>query len=231
MDSSAPEKPESNLRDRFAKIFSKSPRWGLLVSGALVVLGIVLALGSITNRIYLQNPNLPKEKLQPVVTGQILPKSAPVRLRIPAIKVDASFVELGLDANNEIEIPKSYTEVGWYVHGPTPGELGPAIVLGHVDSRLLGPAVFFYLGQLKPGDTIEVEREDGTTAIFRVDKLERYSQSDFPTELVYGNIDHAGLRLITCTGTYDRQAKRYDRNLVVYASLVDSRPAPSEGGK
>lgn len=211
------------MKDRFASIFSKSPQRGLLASGALVVLGVILVLNGALIRDYLQNQKISREKLQPTVTGKILSESAPVRLRIPAIKVDASFVELGLDAKNEIEIPKSYTEVGWYVHGPTPGELGPAIVLGHVDSRLIGAAVFFYLGQLEPGDTIEIERKDGTTAIFRVDKLERYSQSDFPTELVYGNIDHAGLRLITCTGTYDRQVKRYDRNLVVYASLVDSR--------
>jgi sortase (surface protein transpeptidase) len=174
-------------------------------------------------RNYLQNPDLPKEKLTPVTTGKILSESAPVRLRIPAIKVDASFVELGLNANKEIEVPKSFTEVGWYIHGPTPGELGPAIVLGHVDSRVLGAAVFYYLGQLKPGDTIEIDRKDGSTAIFRVDELERYSQSDFPTKLVYGNIDHAGLRLITCTGTYDHSVKRYDHNLVVYASLIDSR--------
>lgn len=223
MDSSAPEKPGSSLRGRFARIISKSPRWGLLVFGALIILGIILALNSAFIGDYLRNQKIANEKLQPAITGQILSKSVPTRLRIPAIKVDASFVELGLAADKTIEVPKSFTEVGWYIHGPTPGELGPAIVLGHVDSRVLGAAVFFYLGQLKPGDTIEIDRKDGSTAVFRVDELDRYSQDDFPTDLVYGNINHAGLRLITCTGAYDRQAKKYDRNLVVYASLIDSR--------
>ena len=222
MESFVPEKPESNLKDRFTKILSKSPRWGLLAFGALIVLGGFLVLNSAFMRNYLQNQKTSEEKLQPA-TGRILSESAPTRLRIPTIKIDASFVELGLAADNTIQVPKSFTEVGWYTHGPTPGELGPAIVLGHVDSRLLGPAVFFYLGQLKPGDMVEIDREDGSTAVFRVDKLEKYSQDDFPAELVYGNIDHAGLRLITCSGTYDRAEKRYDQNLVVYASLVDNQ--------
>lgn len=222
MESLVPGKFKSKLTNRPEKAGSKSPRWGLLASGALVVLGVALVLGSFAIRAHLQKPVFSEEVLPPAVTGKILPESEPVRLSIPAIGVNASFVELGLAPNNEIEIPKGYKEVGWYIHGPTPGELGPAIVLGHVDSRL-GPAVFFSLGQLEPGDTIDIERQDGSTAIFRVDKLERYPQSSFPTDLVYGDINHAGLRLITCSGSYDRESKRYDSNLVVYASLVDDR--------
>lgn len=170
---------------------------------------------------YFDRTAVPWTPLEPAVTGPVLSESAPTRLRIPAIHVDASFVELGLDANKEIEVPKSYEEVGWYTHGPTPGELGPAIVLGHVDSYQ-GPAVFFALGQLKPGDTAEITRADGTIATFRVDKLEKYEQANFPTDLVYGNIPYAGLRLITCTGSYDKGTQRYDYNLVVYASLVNA---------
>ncbi len=191
-----------------------------IASFVLIVVGVALIIDHIAVRRSFQNPALPTGSLQPVTTGPVLSRSNPVRLKIPAIKVDASFVELGLDANNQIEVPKSYTEVGWYIHGPTPGELGPAVVLGHVDSYR-GPAVFFSLGHLEPGNMVEIERADGTTATFRVDKLERYSQNDFPTSLVYGDINYAGLRLITCTGTYSRKDQRYNENLIVYASLVD----------
>jgi len=150
----------------------------------------------------------------------ILSESLPIKLRIPTLEIEASFEEpLGLLSNGEIEVPKSYTEVGWYKFGPTPGALGPAVILGHVDSYT-GPAVFFYLGQLKPGDFIYVDREDGTTAQFEVTELERPRQSAFPTARVYGDIDHAGLRLITCSGTYVRGNQRYTHNLIVYAKLV-----------
>jgi sortase (surface protein transpeptidase) len=146
-------------------------------------------------------------------------RSAPVNLRIPKIGLDAEFVPpLGLNDDQTVSVPDSYEKVGWYKHGATPGEIGPAVILGHVDSYE-GPAVFFSLGQLKSGDEIEVDREDGTTAIFVVDEIRRYDQQDFPTELVYGQIKHAGLRLVTCTGTFNRGIQRYSHNLVVYASL------------
>jgi sortase (surface protein transpeptidase) len=154
------------------------------------------------------------------VQGEVMGKSAPVRLIIPSINVDTDFEEpLGLKANSEIEVPESYTDVAYYKNGPTPGELGPSVILGHVDS-IDGPAVFFSLGQLKEGDEIKVEREDGSTAVFAVTKLERHSQDGFPTKEVYGDIDHAGLRLITCTGLYEKNALRYTHNLIVFAKLV-----------
>lgn len=193
----------------------------LIGSIALIVIGGVIAFGGAQDKQSVTDPVLPEGSLAPITTGLLLPESNPTRLRIPKIGVDASFVDLGLADNNEIEVPQSFEKVGWYIHGPTPGELGPAVILGHVDSYK-GPAVLFYLGQLEPGDTIEIDREDGSTATFRVDKLERYPQSSFPTSLVYGDIDHAGLRLITCSGSYDRELQRYDSNLIVYASLVDT---------
>ncbi len=154
------------------------------------------------------------------VQGLILTSSLPTRLRIPKINIDTTFVTpLGLEASGEVAVPDSDTEVGWYKNSPTPGELGPAVILGHVDSYT-GPAVFFYLGQLKEGDDIFIDREDGSTAHFQVVSLERPKQSEFPTERVYGNIDHAGLRLITCTGIYVKGKQRYTNNLIVYARLV-----------
>lgn len=147
----------------------------------------------------------------------------PEHMRIPSIGVDAPFaVPLGVDSNKEIEVPEGYEEVAYYKHGPTPGQLGPAVVLGHVDS-VAGPAVFYSLGQLEEGDLIEIDREDGVTAIFEVERLERHEQRGFPTRKVYGDLAYAGLRLITCSGSYDREIQRYSHNLIVFARLVDSR--------
>jgi hypothetical protein len=189
-----------------------------------VVVGLALFSGSIGTYVVNQpdeNPVIPKNTIDPVNVGYTLGESAPVRLRIPKMQVDVPFVPLGLASNNEIEVPKGSDEAGWYVYGPTPGELGPAVVLGHVGAIGGGMGVFYYLGQLEPGDKIEIDREDGTTATFQVDKLERYLQSSFPTSLVYGNINYAGLRLITCSGSYDREQKRFDSNLIVFASLIE----------
>lgn len=150
----------------------------------------------------------------------VLPEANPLRLRIPDIDVDAAFeAPLGLQQNGEIGIPEGYETVGYYQYGPTPGELGPAVVLGHVDSYE-GPAVLFRLGQLEVGDEIMIDREDGTTATFAVTALERHEQSGFPTAKVYSDLDHAGLRLITCTGVYDHGSLRYSHNLIVFAELV-----------
>jgi sortase (surface protein transpeptidase) len=156
-----------------------------------------------------------------------LAPAEPTHLRIPAIGVDADFeAPLGVQENGEIEVPKGFTTVGWYKYGPTPGELGPAVVLGHVDSYQ-GPQVFYRLRDLQPGDTVEIDRSDGTAAVFQVERLLTVSQDAFPTQEVYGNIDYAGLRLITCTGVYDHGTRRYDRNLVVFAKLISEHPSDS----
>ena len=153
--------------------------------------------------------------------GPAMTESAPTKLSIPKLEIETIFQEpLGLAADGAIEVPKSYTQVGWYQHGPTPGEYGPSVILGHVDS-VSGPGVFFSLGQLEAGDDVFVDRADGSTAHFKVEKLERYEQIAFPTAKVYGNIDHAGLRLITCSGIFKKGEQRYTHNLVVYAKLVE----------
>lgn len=150
-----------------------------------------------------------------------LARSEPVLLSIPTIGVTASFTApLGLTTTQEIEVPKTFDEVGWYKNGATPGEVGPAVVLGHVDSYK-GPAVLYRLGELVVGDEILITRADGSIALFVVTNMERFSQSAFPTELVYGDIDYPGLRLITCSGTYDRGIQRYSHNLVVFARLKE----------
>lgn len=157
------------------------------------------------------------------VQGPVLARSAPTSIDIPAIGVHSDLLTLGLNADHSVTVPPlnaKDSQAGWYRYSPTPGELGPAIILGHVDSAEFGPAVFFRLGDLVKGDAIRVARTDGSVATFVVDRNVRYPKSSFPTDEVYGNIDHAGLRLITCGGHFDVDAGSYQDNDVVYASLA-----------
>jgi sortase (surface protein transpeptidase) len=146
-------------------------------------------------------------------------ESSPVRLRIPAIGVDSELMTLGLQADGSLEVPPEGFPAGWYTGGPTPGELGPAIIAGHVDWAG-SPGVFFSLREMAPGDEIRVERADGSTALFRVRSIQQFPKDAFPTEAVYIDMDHAGLRLITCGGSFDRQARSYTDNIVVFADLA-----------
>jgi sortase (surface protein transpeptidase) len=151
-------------------------------------------------------------------------RSTPVRLRIPAIAVDAVLMDLGLHGDGTMEVPPDGIRAGWYTGAPTPGERGPAVIAGHVDWGG-HPAVFNRLHTLGPDDQIIVTREDGTAATFRVTRLEQFPKNAFASEKVYGNIDHAGLRLITCGGSFDPQLHSYEDNVVVFAELVDGQPS------
>jgi sortase (surface protein transpeptidase) len=145
-----------------------------------------------------------------------LPRSVPVRLRIPAIGVDSTLMDLGLKPDGTLETPPGAFPAGWFTGAPTPGELGPAIIVGHV--RYVTPGVFARLTELEADDEILVRRKDGTTARFRVTRLAHFAKAAFPTKKVYGNIDHAGLRLITCGGL-DATTNKFDENVVVFADL------------
>lgn len=151
-------------------------------------------------------------------------KSAPVRVQIPAIGVDSTVMELGLRADGTMQVPPAGFPAGWYSGAPTPGELGPAIIAGHVDWQGQ-PGVFYRLHDLKSGDEITVVRQDGRAAVFRVNRVEQFPKNKFPTDLVYGNIDHPGLRLITCGGSFNRQAHSYDDNIIAFADLDSSHTA------
>lgn len=148
-----------------------------------------------------------------------MPASKPVRLRIPAVGIDANIIELVQAADGTLETPNGPSETGWYKGSPTPGEIGPSIIVGHVD-WINNVAVFWRLRELKQDDAIEVTRADGTIAAFKVASLKEFRQDSFPSEEVYGNIDHPGLRLITCSGNFNRQTYQYDQNTVVFASFV-----------
>ncbi len=148
----------------------------------------------------------------------------PARLRIPRIAVDTPVIGLGLRPDGTLEVPADGTVAGWFTGSPAPGGLGPAVVAAHVDWDRR-PGVFVDLDDLRPGDEVEVDGQDGTTARFVVLAVEQYAKSRFPADRVYGDIDHAGLRLITCGGEFDRSARSYRDNVVVYAGLVGDAPA------
>jgi sortase (surface protein transpeptidase) len=158
----------------------------------------------------------------PVAGGpQPLPTAAdvrPVRLRIPAIGVDApALVPLGLGTDHQLEAPERFEDVGWYAAGPVPGDPGPAVIAAHVDSRS-GPAPFFRLRDLRDGDPVFVARSDGQETRFVVDTVQRYPKNAFPTDAVYGPAPGSALRLITCGGSFDAAKRSYRDNIVVYAS-------------
>lgn len=150
-----------------------------------------------------------------------LPASAPTRVRIPSIRVDAPLADLDLDAEGRLASPpaKDPNLAGWYEKGATPGEWGTALIAGHVDAPS-GRAVFYDLGALRKDMRIEVDRADGSTAHFAVDAVEAHDADDFPDERVYGDRDRPELRLITCGGGFDEVAGRYRGNVVVYAHLT-----------
>lgn len=161
------------------------------------------------------------------VVGPILGRSVPVALDVPSIGIEhAPLTRYGLDKSGAVAIPPSRkgTPAGWFTGSPTPGQLGPSVIVGHVDSDS-GPSIFFRLGQLRAGDRASVTLANGKVAVFEVDSVERFAKSNFPTLRVYGNLDHAGLRLITCGGAYDTSIHHYVDTIVVYAHLVTSHPA------
>ncbi|KJY45599.1 MULTISPECIES: class F sortase [unclassified Streptomyces] len=149
-----------------------------------------------------------------------LPASQPVRVRIPAAGVDAGpLLELGLAADGTVEVPSvaDGDRIGWYTKAVTPGETGPAVLIGHFDTAR-GPAVLRNVSKIRTGDEITVSRADGTTAVFRVRELEQVDKKSFPTAKVYGNTARPELRLITCGGEIT-DGHRPD-NIIVYADLV-----------
>ncbi|MFJ6831681.1 class F sortase [Streptomyces sp. NPDC091209] len=152
-----------------------------------------------------------------------MPHSPPDRIRIPAIGVNAPLMGLGLTPQGSLNVPPAEKKnlAGWYEAGTSPGERGTAIVAGHVDNAE-GPAVFYDLGSLRKGSTVEVDRLDGRTAVFTVDAVEVYDSRAFPDAKVYGAAHRPELRVITCGGGYS-QTTGYQGNVVVFAHLTGSR--------
>jgi hypothetical protein len=165
-------------------------------------------------------PAEPGRPLTPQIRRARVPRRAPrpVRVRIPAIGVNAPLVVLGLDtATGALRPPAGFAEAGWWGGGARPGERGPAVLAGHVDNRT-GPAVFFKLPRLEPGDAVFVARRDGSQVRFMVRRVVHYPKARFPSAAVYGPTRRPELRLITCSGAFDRATGHYLDNTVVYAS-------------
>jgi len=207
----------------------------MVLTGVLAVSGLIVLAVAVTRGEQVDQATPPSvhasaapldesETPAPSEAPLALPASKPVSISIPAIGVESALLRLGQTADGTLEVPapgRNYDKAGWYRYSPAPGVLGPSVIVGHVDSAKTGPSVFFRLGSLRPRDRVRVTRTDGSVAIFEVDDVRRFRKARFPTKLVYGNTDHAALRLITCGGPFD-SAGHYRDNVVVLASLVGS---------
>lgn len=197
----------------------------LALSGATAIVISVLSQRdppqpqlSASNSVSRSDPAVPRSPR----LKKTLARSTPVAVDIPAIGVQSTVQQLGLNEDGTLAVPRAprYDEPAWYEGSPTPGSLGPSIISGHVDSAEDGPSVFYKLGDLEPGDEVAVTRADGRVALFVVEEVRRYPKDEFPTSLVYGDLDYAGLRLITCGGAFDRTSREYLDNVVAFASLA-----------
>jgi len=150
-------------------------------------------------------------------------RSAPVRLRIPTLGMSIPVGTLGLNPDGTVQVPSGTTQPGWFDGGPTPGQMGSAVLLGHVDSYR-GPGVFFQLRTLAVGDQVDVDLADGDTAQFTVDSVEQFSKQAFPDQRVYGSHGSSALQLVTCGGVFDHQTGSYLSNVVVFTSLSAVTP-------
>jgi sortase (surface protein transpeptidase) len=147
------------------------------------------------------------------------PVAVPVRLRIPALRVDSRVERLGQQTDGTIAVPGRTDVAGWYEYGPRPGQPGPAVILGHVDSRE-GPGIFIGLSRVKAGTTVRIDRADGSSVTFRITSVSRVPKVQFPTDLVYAPTLDATLRLVTCGGSFDRSRGSYRDNVIAYAQRV-----------
>jgi sortase (surface protein transpeptidase) len=152
-----------------------------------------------------------------------VPRSVPVELRVPAIGLAVPLSGLGLNPDRTVEVPTDFQRAGWFELGPSPGQRGSAVILGHVDSYL-GPAVFFRLRALRKGDEVSVSLADGAVTHFVVTQVVTYLKEAFPAELVYGSHGSSALQLVTCGGEFDPVARSYRSNVVAFTSLVSTTP-------
>jgi sortase (surface protein transpeptidase) len=171
-------------------------------------------------------PDVTAAVAAPAESGSRSPAARPTRLRIPEIGVDTQLMELGLTRTRELEVPPLSRAgiAGWYRLSPDPGDVGPAVIAGHVDSKS-APAVFYRLHELVAGDLVHVTRSDRREAVFAVDRVERVAKARFPTQRVYGATQGPELRLITCGGAFNFSTGHYVDNVVVFAHIVKLTPS------
>jgi len=165
----------------------------------------------------------PAKPAEPAVEGPILPASIPVRLQVPDIGINTVLVPLGQAPDGTMDVPGGQPgdPGGWYKYSPTPGQLGPAVILGHVNNLASPEGLFYRLHEMKQGQRFSVTRADHSVAVFEVDKLAEVKKATFPTLAVYGNTNRAEIRLITCGG-FDQATGEWTENTIVYGHLVSS---------
>jgi len=156
----------------------------------------------------------PPSRPEPVVDPNVVPLS----VRIPSVGITSPLVRLGLNPDHTLQVPDDFAVAGWYIYRPVPGNPGPAVLAGHVDSKR-GPAVFYRLRDVPIGSTIEVDRSDRSVARFTVYAKEQDPKRAFPTARVYGPTTGSELRVITCGGTFNRSIGHYNDNIIVFAKL------------
>jgi Sortase domain len=198
----------------------------LLVGGACVVFGLQVHRHPLAGPVR-QRPVAALRATTATVPATTVPvpavvaRSVPVAVRIPAIGLAVWLTELGLNANGTVAVPTSVQVPGWFSPGPSPGQVGSAVLLGHVDSYK-GPGVFFKLRTLQPGNQIQVNLADGVIATFQVTSVVQYQKTAFPDQKVYGSNGSSELQLVTCGGAFDTQSGHYLSNIVVYSSFVSA---------
>lgn len=166
----------------------------------------------------------PAPKVAPGCKSQVVRAgdAQPLKVCIPAIGVTATVIRLGINPDHTLQVPtlKQVRDAGWDRYSPPPGDNGPTIIVGHIDSAQYGDGVFFNLGRLRPGNTVDVARADGAVAIFRIQRVAEYPKTAFPTRTVYGNTSGPTIRVITCGGRFDAKAGSYVDNIVAYGTLT-----------
>jgi sortase (surface protein transpeptidase) len=192
----------------------------LLVVGGATITVVALHRGESAGAAVVLPPASPDPAgpAEPAAPATAAAAPVPVRVRIDAIGASAPIDPLGLNADGTLQAPADYDRAGYYTGRPNPGAVGPAIIVAHVDSKT-GPAVFYRLRDLTPGDEVTVTRADGSEVVFLVDRLEQHPKNAFPTEAVYGPTPDATLRLITCDGSFDHSTGHYRDNLIAFAHL------------
>lgn len=228
----SPPDSRRHSRDRSRR---NSRRWWvvavvlLLIGAGFLTVGLVGHQNSLAGPSAAQFATASPDGSAPTLTrsemgAPVVARSVPVALRIPAIGVAVSLSTLGLNPDRTVQVPTNFQEPGWFRLGPSPGQVGSAVILGHVDSYQ-GPAVFFRLRSLQAGDQVEVSLADGMIAHFVVNTVATYPKEQFPAQQVYASHGRSELQLVTCGGKFDTRTRSYLSNVVAYTSLVATTPA------
>ncbi|MFK0246036.1 class F sortase [Amycolatopsis azurea] len=206
------------------------PGWARSHRGPLLLMGVLLAVLAGLAFILTSGPehalpgspttsaSPPASSTAPAATA--LPRSDPVLIEIPKIKAKSTLVPLGLNQDNTLQVPpvSRPMQAGWFSEGASPGEIGPAVIAGHVDGNKQ-PGIFYRLKELQAGDRVLISRADGRVLTFVISRVMQVDKDEFPTDAVYGETNDPQLRLITCGGSFDRAVRSYRDNIIAFAVL------------